>query len=186
MTVNREKVGNIGYFATPKPMVFDRDVSSLIPEGDEKQKKLIDYSVVKKGLKAGSRKTKKQDDLIEAAYLEEEERIAEEEKEQARLAKIAESQGKNVQEEAEQARKDALKGIEKKKEEHVEGKLRMQDCGNLPEDIEDILHHLEKIDFELQDLDILIELSRNLKNRRLKLFPDRDIGEWMQELQNAG
>ena len=62
----------------------------------------------------------------------------------------------------------------------------MQDCGQLPEDTEEILKSLEKIDFNLQDLDVLIELSRNLKNKRLKLFPDRDIGEWMQELQNAG
>lgn len=63
MTVHREKVGSIGYFATPKPMVFDRDVSSLVPSGENKDKKLIDYSIVKKGLKAGSRKTKKQDDI---------------------------------------------------------------------------------------------------------------------------
>ena len=62
----------------------------------------------------------------------------------------------------------------------------MQDCGQLPEDTEEILKSLEKIDFNLQHLDVLIELSRNLKNKRLKLFPDRDIGEWMQELQNAG
>ena len=55
----------------------------------------------------------------------------------------------------------------------------MQDCGQLPEDTEEILKSLEKIDFNLQDLDVLIELSRNLKNKRLKLFPDRDIGEWM-------
>ena len=94
-------------------------------KGDSKEKKLIDYSVVKKGLKAGSRKTKKQDDILEAAYLEEEERLAEEEKERLRKAKIAESQNKNAQDDAEQARKDALKGVEKKKEEHVEGKLRM-------------------------------------------------------------
>ena len=91
LTVNKEKVGSIGYFATPKPMVFDRDVSSLVPEGDNKEKKLIDYSVLKKGLKAGSRKPKGQDELLENAYRDEEDRIAEEEKEKARLAKIAEN-----------------------------------------------------------------------------------------------
>lgn len=100
MTVNREKVGTIGYFATPKPMVFDRDVSSLVPEGHSKEKKLIDYSVMKKGLKAGSRKTKKADEMYENDLLAVEEGIANDEKEKARQAKIAESQNKNVQEDA--------------------------------------------------------------------------------------
>jgi len=40
-----------------------------------------------------------------------------------------------------------MKGNDKKKEEIVEGKLRMVDATNLPDDIEDILAKLGEIDF---------------------------------------
>jgi len=49
--VQREKIGMIGHFAQPKAMLFDNNVNSLLPEKDDgKPKKLIDLTVVKKGL----------------------------------------------------------------------------------------------------------------------------------------
>ena len=67
--VQKEKPGVIGHFVSNKAMVFDKDIHSLIPEADKDEpKKLIDYSVMKKGLKAASRKTKKQEDVLESLY----------------------------------------------------------------------------------------------------------------------
>lgn len=67
-----------------------------MPEPDKgTPKKLIDYSVMKKGLKQASRKTKPQQDQIENAYRQEEEKMEEDRKEEARLAKIEENKKKN-------------------------------------------------------------------------------------------
>lgn len=43
---------------------------------------------------------------------------------------------------------------------------------NLPDDVDMIIGNLKTIDFANQDLDVLMELSRQLKYKRLGLFPD--------------
>ena len=54
---------------------------------------------------------------------------------------------------------------------------------NLPDDVDMIVSQLKTLDFGIQDLDVLIELSKQLKYKRLGLFPDTD---YMSSLQNAG
>ena len=54
-------------------------------------------------------------------------------------------------------------GEEKKaavEEDEREGKLKMVEVQNLPEDVDMIVSNLKTLDFSIQDLDVLIELSR--------------------------
>lgn len=66
-----------------------------------------------------------------------------------------------------------MKGGEKKKEAEPEGKLRQGQVQNLPDDVDEMIKMLNEIDFNVQDLEILIELSKQLKSKRLQLFPDQ-------------
>lgn len=66
-----------------------------------------------------------------------------------------------------------MKGGEKKKEAEPEGKLRQGQVQNLPDDVDEMIKMLNEIDFNVQDLEILIELSKQLKTKRLQLFPDQ-------------
>jgi hypothetical protein len=59
----------------------------------------------------------------------------------------------------------------------------MSDVQNLPDDVDAIIGNLKTIDFAVQDLDVLIELSKQLKYKRLGLFPETN---YMQSLQDAG
>ena len=59
----------------------------------------------------------------------------------------------------------------------------MADVQNLPDDVDAIIGNLKTIDFAVQDLDVLIELSKQLKYKRLGLFPETN---YMQSLQDAG
>ena len=75
---------------------------------------------------------------------------------------------------------------EKKQEdqdEEREGILKMVQVQNLPDDIDMIVGQMKTLDFSKQDLDVLIELSKQLKYKRLGLFPDTS---YMQSLQQAG
>lgn len=54
-------------------------------------------------------------------------------------------------------------GEEKKaaaEEDEREGKLKMVEVQNLPDDVDMIVSNLKTLDFSIQDLDVLIELSR--------------------------
>lgn len=53
-----------------------------------------------------------------------------------------------------------------------EGLLRMRDVKDLPDDVDQIVNQFKTVDFATQDLDVLIELSKQLKCKRLGLFPD--------------
>jgi hypothetical protein len=53
----------------------------------------------------------------------------------------------------------------------------------LPDDVDAIIGNLKTIDFAVQDLDVLIELSKQLKYKRLGLFPETN---YMLSLQEAG
>lgn len=59
----------------------------------------------------------------------------------------------------------------------------MAQVQNLPDDVEMIVGQLKTLDFSKQDLDVLIELSKQLKYKRLSLFPDTS---YMKSLQEAG
>ena len=59
----------------------------------------------------------------------------------------------------------------------------MADVQNLPDDVDAIIGNLKTIDFAVQDLDVLIELSKQLKYKRLGLFPETN---YVQALQEAG
>jgi hypothetical protein len=106
-------------------MIFDESVNVLAPEKDEGvPKKLIDYSVVKKGINAPSMKPKDKKEEEERMYKDEEERLGKEAKENARLQKLAEAEKRMKEEEELEKHKEAMKGGAKK-EENVAGKLRM-------------------------------------------------------------
>jgi len=83
--------------------------------------------------------------------------------------------------------KSKTKGKEDAKEHEgedtQEGVLKMVQVQNLPDDVEMIVGQLKTLDFSKQDLDVLIELSKQLKYKRLSLFPDTSF---MQSLQDAG
>ena len=76
-----------------------------------------------------------------------------------------------------------MKGGVKVKEPEPEGKLRMGQVQSLPDDVDEVIKTLNEIDFGVQDLDILIELSKQLKTKRIQLFPDQS---YVFSLQNAG
>ena len=76
-----------------------------------------------------------------------------------------------------------MKGGEKKKEAEPDGKLKSAQVQALPDDVDGMIKELNGIDFGVQDLDILIELSKQLKTKRIQLFPDTS---YVFSLQNAG
>ena len=59
----------------------------------------------------------------------------------------------------------------------------MVEVQNLPDDATAIIGSMKTVDFGQQDLEVLIELSKQLKYKRLGLFPDSD---YKQKLQEAG
>ena len=65
-----------------------------------------------------------------------------------------------------------MKGGEKRKNDEPEGKLKQAEVENLPDDVDDIIKQVNEIDFQIQDLDVLIALSKTLKRKRIDLFPD--------------
>ena len=59
----------------------------------------------------------------------------------------------------------------------------MPQVHNLPDEVDDVIKTLTECDFGIQDLDVLIELSQQLKKKRTILFPDQS---YVFSLQNAG
>jgi len=51
-------------------------------------------------------------------------------------------------------------------------KLKLADVRNLSDDADQIIDSLKAIDYGVQELDVLLELSRQLKAKREALFPD--------------
>lgn len=87
-----QKVGVVGHFLSPKPLVISEEGTHLVPEkGDDKPKKLFDLKVAKRGPFAANR-GKESDLMKEDAFLQaEEERLGKAAKEAARLKKIEEA-----------------------------------------------------------------------------------------------
>lgn len=52
------------------------------------------------------------------------------------------------------------------------GKLKLHEVRDLGDDVDEILGKLKPVDYGVQDLEVLIELARTLKHKRLTLFPD--------------
>jgi len=51
-------------------------------------------------------------------------------------------------------------------------KLKMSDVRNLSDDADQVIDSLKGVDYGMQELDVLIELSRQLKQKREAMFPD--------------
>lgn len=54
----------------------------------------------------------------------------------------------------------------------MSGKLKMHEVRELSDDVDIVINKLRGVDYGAQDLDILIELAKQLKHKRLTLFPD--------------
>ncbi|CDW88384.1 UNKNOWN [Stylonychia lemnae] len=56
--------------------------------------------------------------------------------------------------------------------EDIPGKLKIHEVRELSDDVDDIISKLKGVDYGIQELDVLIELAKTLKHKRLSLFPD--------------
>ena len=56
--------------------------------------------------------------------------------------------------------------------ENIQGKLKLHEVRDLSDNVDEIIDRLKPIDYGLQDLDVLMELAKTLKHKRLALFPD--------------
>ena len=56
--------------------------------------------------------------------------------------------------------------------EDVPGRLKIHEVRELSDDVDDIISKLKGVDYGIQELDVLIELAKTLKHKRLTLFPD--------------
>ena len=56
----------------------------------------------------------------------------------------------------------------------MEGKWKMDRVNNLPDVVDDVINELDTCVYEAQDLDVLIELSKQLKEKRLAMFEEID------------
>lgn len=86
--------------------------------------------------------------------------------------KATAGKGKKKEEEEKTAEATAAEGAAGANAADQEGKLKTSDVQNLPDDADAIVKTLKALDFAKQDLDILIELSKQLKFKRLGLFPE--------------
>ena len=76
-----------------------------------------------------------------------------------------------------------MKGGGKKKDDVPEGKLRLGQVQTLPDEIDECIKFMQTTDYGVQDLDILVELSKQLKAKRQLLFPDK---QYLFNLAEAG
>jgi len=55
-----------------------------------------------------------------------------------------------------------------------DGKLTSSEVQNFPDDVDEIVMKLKGLEFAKQDLEVLIELSKQLRFKRLSMFPETD------------
>ena len=167
-----------------KTAVFSADTSALqtqlVNEEAQKEKKMVDLNIVKKGLNYHG--TAQKD--IEKEHQEikrEEERMDREKAVMGNTKRSFKDDGASQKEEAKSKAKSKAEENKEQAEgdEAQEGVLKLAQVQNLPDDVEMIVGQLKTLDFSKQDLDVLIELSRQLKYKRLSLFPDTS---YMQSL----
>ena len=142
---------------------------------------MIDYNVVKRGLNYhGANSNDLEKEQIEIK--KEQEKQEREKAVQVKNSKsYSEKQGGEAEKEAEKP--DANKDEEKAGEvdEEREGVLKMVQVQNLPDDADMIIGQLKTLDFAKQDLDVLIALSKTLKNKRINLFPESQYAFTLQD-----
>lgn len=134
---------------------------------------MVDLSIIKKGLNFhGTNQEGLEKEKLEMKR--EEERM---EREQAVMNKTTRS-FKDDKEDKKKKQNEENKE-QQEADDAQEGVLKMGQVQNLPDDVEMIVGQLKTLDFSKQDLDVLIELSKQLKYKRLGLFPDTS---YMQSL----
>ena len=85
-------------------------------------------------------------------------------------AQTSNADQKKKEEEEKQNAEQKAKG----EKEGDDGKLSSSEVQNFPDDCEEIVQKLKSVEFAKQDLEVLIELSKQLKFKRLSMFPERD------------
>lgn len=157
-------------------MVFNQESSALtaeyVDEKNQKEMKMVDMSVIKKGLNFHGTAQKGLD--AEKDTIKKEEKLMGRENDMKSKPKSH----KKADDEEEKAASQAAEV-----EEEREGMLTLIQVQNLPEDVDMIVGQLKTLDFGIQDLDVLIDLAKNLKYKRMSLFPETN---YMQSLQQAG
>jgi hypothetical protein len=155
--------------------------------------------VIKKGLnpKHQTVQQKQKDDL---AIKEEEDRIEREEKEKKKASQkkkqevdIFNAAGKDSSAMLKEDKKDESRMSQTQKQDQAKQqdkhnddnaeKLKINEVQSLPDDVDEIIGQLKDIDYAAQDLEVLIELAKQLKTKRTNLFPDTS---YMYSLQEAG
>lgn len=63
-------------------------------------------------------------------------------------------------------------GSDENNNQQQSGKLKMSDVQNLAADADVVIDSLKGVDYSFQDLDVLIELARQLKVKREAMFPE--------------
>ena len=136
---------------------------------------MVDLSVIKKGLNYHGT-TQEGLEKEHNEMKREEERM---ENEQNLMKKTSRSFKDDAVKETKSKDKAEESKEKQEADEAQEGVLKMVQVQNLPDDVEMIVGQLKTLDFSKQDLDVLIELSKQLKYKRLGLFPDTS---YMQSL----
>ncbi len=184
----RSEGGIYGQFVLAKQMVFDEEKGNAPAFVDEKRQKtqgIVDYTAKKKGLNYHG---------TERQALERENREIEHERQLKEKADELFKEGQQTYNEGGGAgggfgKADEEKKAAEAKESKAETKteaggdegdekggssevLKMAEVQALPDDVDAIVKQMKGVDFGAQDLDVLIELSKQLKYKRLGLFPD--------------
>ena len=157
-------------------MKYDDLGNQLAPMGKEdgQPKKLIDQNVLKKGLNHISREKKAIQNERDFYLKEEEEKIKAEEKVKETAVNVLKKR-RELEEDARIDKfKEQAKGGSIEKSVDMEGKWKMDRVNNLPDEVDEVINQLDTCVYEAQDLDVLIELSKKLKEKRLNMFEDID------------
>lgn len=183
---SNQKVGKYGYVLEPKPMLYDPDNDAMVPaRGSSKPKRIADLNILRAGANAVTETTtkkRKEEFMKEDVFLNaEEDRLGKKAREEERLRKLEEAKKQEADKDKIQKQKEIMKGGEKKKVEEPEGKLKIAEVENLPDEVDDIIKQINDIDFGVQDLDVLIALSKTLKTKRINLFPESQYAFNLQE-----
>ena len=167
-------------------MLYDPDNDAMVPaRGSSKPKRIADLNILRAGANAVTETTtkkRKEEFMKEDVFLNaEEDRLGKKAREEERLRKLEEAKKQEADKDKIQKQKEIMKGGEKKKVEEPEGKLKIAEVENLPDEVDDIIKQINDIDFGVQDLDVLIALSKTLKTKRINLFPESQYAFNLQE-----